>query len=185
MEVFDRISDELAAFIAVQPLFFVATAPLSGGHVNLSPKGLDTLRVVDPTTVAYLDLTGSGNETSAHMAENGRLTIMLCSFDSKTMILRLYGRGRTVLPADAEFATLRPRFADLPGERQIIVLDVERVQTSCGYAVPRMDNPRHRDTLVRWAEKKGPEGIVDYQQQKNVLSIDGLPAPVARTTRKG
>jgi hypothetical protein len=185
MEVFDSISDELAAFIAVQPLFFVATAPLAGGHVNLSPKGLDTLRVINPTTVAYLDLTGSGNETSAHMAENGRLTIMLCSFDSKAMILRLYGRGRTVLPIDAEFAALRPHFADLPGERQIIVLDIERVQTSCGYAVPRMDNPRHRDTLVRWAENKGPDGIVEYQQNKNVVSIDGLPAPVGRRAGEG
>jgi len=185
MEVFDRLSDDLAAFIAAQPLFFVATAPNSGGHVNLSPKGLDTLRVIDPTTVAYLDLTGSGNETSAHMAENGRLTIMLCSFDSKAMILRLYGRGRTVLPIDADFASLRGHFADLPGERQIIVLDIERVQTSCGYAVPRMDNARHRDTLVRWAEKKGPDGIADYQQEKNVTSIDGLPAPVARRAREG
>lgn len=185
MEVFDRISDELAAFIVAQPLFFVATAPLEGGHVNLSPKGLETLRVIDPTTVAYLDLTGSGNETSAHVAENGRLTIMLCSFDAKAMILRLYGRGRTVLPADAEFAALRPHFADLPGERQIVVLDIERVQTSCGYAVPRMENPRQRDTLVRWAENKGPDGIAAYQQQKNVVSIDGLPAPVGRVARKG
>ena len=157
MEVFDRISDDLAAFIVAQPLFFVATAPLEGGHVNLSPKGLDTLRVIDPTTVAYLDLTGSGNETSAHMAENGRLTIMLCSFDSKAMILRLYGRGRTVLPTHAEFSALRPHFADLPGERQIIVLDVERVQTSCGYAVPLFDYRGDRETLQRYHEKKHAE----------------------------
>jgi hypothetical protein len=182
MEVFDSISEELASFIVAQPLFFVATAPASGGHVNLSPKGMGTLRVVDPTTVAYLDLTGSGNETSAHTAENGRLTIMLCSFGSKAMILRLYGRGRTVLPADADFAVLRPHFDDIPGERQIIVLDIERVQTSCGYAVPRMDNPRHRDTLVRWAEGKGEEGLVAYRKQKNVLSIDGLPAPIGGET---
>ncbi|MFN2376952.1 MAG: pyridoxamine 5'-phosphate oxidase family protein, partial [Candidatus Binatia bacterium] len=144
------------------------------------PKGLDTLRVVDDRTVAYLDLTGSGNETSAHVADNGRMTIMLCSFDAKAMILRLYGRGRTVLPVDPGYADLRSHFGDFPGERQILVLDVERVQTSCGYAVPRMDNARQRDTLVRWAEKKGPDGIVDYQQQKNATSIDGLPAPVAR-----
>lgn len=178
MEVFDRISDDLAAFIAEQPIFFVASAPLTGGHVNLSPKGLDTLRVVDPTTVAYLDMTGSGNETSAHLAENGRLTIMFCSFSSRTMILRLYGRGRTVLPADEEFAGLRARFEEIPGARQIIVLEVDRVQTSCGYAVPRMDNARARDTLVRWSERKGPEGLVAYQQEKNVVSIDGLPAPI-------
>jgi hypothetical protein len=180
MELFDCITDDLAAFIAEQPLFFVASAPLAGGHVNLSPKGLDTLRLVDPKTVAYLDLTGSGNETSAHTAENGRLTIMFCSFTARTMILRLYGKARTLLPGDAAFETLRPLFPDLPGARQIIVLDVERVQTSCGYAVPRMENARPRDTLVRWAEKKGPEGIDEYHQRKNTLSIDGLPAPLAR-----
>lgn len=180
MEVFDRLSDELAAFIRQQPLFFVATAPSSGGHVNLSPKGLDTLRVLDAKTVAYLDLTGSGNETSAHIADNGRLTIMLCSFDARALILRLYGRGRTVLPVDPGYAALRSHFADYPGERQVIVLDIERVQTSCGYAVPRMDNPRQRDTLVRWAEKKGAGGIAQYQRQNNEISIDGLPAPVSR-----
>ena len=184
MEVFDRISDELAAFIAEQPLFFVATAPSSGGHVNLSPKGLDTLRVIDPVTVCYCDLTGSGNETSAHTAENGRLTIMLCSFGAKAMILRLYGRGRTVLPGSTEFDALRPRFGDIPGLRQFLVLDVERVQTSCGYAVPRMESPRQRDTLVRWAENKGPEGLVAYQELKNVVSIDGLPAPIGTKARK-
>lgn len=185
MEVFERISDELAAFIAAQPLFFVATAPLEGGHVNLSPKGLETLRVIDPTTVAYLDLTGSGNETSAHVADNGRLTLMFCSFESRALILRLYGKGRTVLPGDADFDDLRAHFPELPGQRQILVLDVDRVQTSCGYAVPRMDNPRARDTLLRWSEKKGPEGIADYQREKNTVSIDGLAAPVARTAARG
>jgi hypothetical protein len=178
MEVFGRISDELAAFIAEQPLFFVATAPLEGGHVNLSPKGMNTLRVIDSATVAYLDLTGSGNETSAHIAENGRLTIMLCSFGSKTMILRLYGRGRTVLKDDPEYPTLRAHFDAIPGERQIIVLDIERVQTSCGYAVPRMDNPRQRDTLVRWAENKGDDGLKKYRREKNAFSIDGIAAPL-------
>lgn len=178
MEVFDRISDELAAFIAEQPLFFVATAPSEGGHVNLSPKGLDTLRVIDPVTVAYLDMTGSGNETSAHTAQNGRLTIMFCSFGAKALILRLYGRGRTVLPGDAMFETLRPRFDEMVGHRQFLVLDVERVQTSCGYAVPRMDNARQRDTLIRWAENKGPDGLDAYQKEKNVVSIDGLAAPI-------
>ena len=184
MEVFDRLSDELTQFITQQPLFFVATAPGTGGHVNLSPKGLDTLRVLTPKQVAYLDLTGSGNETSAHIADNGRLTIMLCSFGSRPMILRLYGQGRTVLPRDPEFANLMPRFGEIPGARQIIVLEVERVQTSCGYAVPRMENPRHRDTLVRWAENKGPEGLDAYQQQKNVVSIDGIPAPIGAKPAK-
>jgi len=186
MEVFEQISDELADFIRAQPLFFVATAPSSGGHVNLSPKGLDTLRVISPTRVAYLDMTGSGNETSSHVSENGRLTIMLCSFDSKPMILRLYGRGRTVLPGDEDFAPLRESFGQaIPGERQIVVLDVDRVQTSCGYAVPRMDNPRQRDTLVRWAEHKGDEGLRAYRVQKNMVSIDGLPAPIGRRGTTG
>lgn len=184
MEVFDRISDDLAGFIAAQPLFFVATAPRDGGHVNLSPKGLDTLRVLDPQTVAYLDMTGSGNETSAHLADNGRLTIMFCSFGPRALILRLYGRGRTVLPGDEGFDDLNARFAPNPGLRQFIVLEVERVQTSCGYAVPRMDAPRERDTLLRWSEKKGPDGIAAYQQQKNTVSIDGLPAPLGTRTRK-
>lgn len=178
MEVFDRISDELAAFIAEQPLFFVATAPTDGGHVNLSPKGLDTLRVLDPTTVAYLDMTGSGNETSAHLADNGRLTVMFCSFGAKALILRLYGRGRTVLPGDEGFDDLKARFGPNPGLRQFIVLDIERVQTSCGYAVPRMDNARERDTLLRWSERKGEAGLVEYQREKNAVSIDGLPAPL-------
>jgi len=182
-EIFEQISDDLAAFIAAQPLFFVATAPSSGGHINLSPKGMDTLRVIDAETVAYLDLTGSGNETSAHSAENGRLTMMFCSFDAKAMILRLYGRGSTLLPGDARFEQLRPKFPELPGARQIIVLDVERVQTSCGYAVPRMDNPRHRDSLLRWAENKGDEGLVEYRERKNFVSIDGLPAPIAGSKR--
>lgn len=180
MEVFDRISDELAAFIAAQPVFFVATAPSSGGHVNLSPKGLDTLRVLDPKTVAYLDLTGSGNETSAHVAENGRLTLMFCSFGAKAMILRLYGHGRTVLPGDAEFDGLRSRFEGFPGLRQFLVLDVERVQTSCGYAVPRMENATARDTLTRWSERKGADGLEAYQREHNATSIDGLPSPLGR-----
>jgi hypothetical protein len=185
MEVFDRIPDDLAAFIGEQSLYFVATAPLSGeGHVNLSPKGLDTLCVVDATTVAYLDLTGSGNETSAHLAENGRITIMFCGFGARALILRLYGRGRTVLPVDPEFAGFRGRFGDFPGVRQVIVVEVERVQTSCGYGVPRLDNPRQRDTLLRWAEKKGDDGIAAYQQEKNVRSIDGLPAPLGETTKR-
>lgn len=184
MEVFDRISDDLAAFIAEQPLFFVATAPTDGGHVNLSPKGMDTLRVLDPVTVAYLDMTGSGNETSAHLADNGRLTIMFCSFGARALILRLYGRGRTVLPADEGFDELKARFPVNPGLRQFIVLDVERVQTSCGYAVPRMENPRERDTLLRWTEKKGEAGLLAYQQEKNTISIDGLPAPLGAAKRR-
>jgi hypothetical protein len=184
MQVFDRISDDLADFIAEQPVFFVATAPGEGGHVNLSPKGFDTLRVLDPVTVAYLDMTGSGNETSAHLTDNGRLTILFCSFGPRALILRLYGHGRTVLPGDEGFDDLKARFDANPGLRQLIVMDVERVQTSCGYAVPRMQNPRPRDTLLRWSEKKGEAGLLAYQQEKNVVSIDGLPAPLGERSRK-
>jgi hypothetical protein len=178
-KVHDEITPELRAFIARQPLFFVATAPLAEtGHVNLSPKGLDTLRVLDGHTVAYLDLTGSGNETAAHLLENGRITFMFCAFTGAPKILRLYGRGRAVLPDAPEWEELRARFPDLPGVRQIVVAAVTRVQTSCGYAVPRMETVEQRDTLVRWAEAKGEDRLSGYRQEKNTVSIDGLPAPL-------
>lgn len=173
------ITDELAAFIRTQPVFFVATAPLSAtGHVNLSPKGLDSFRVLSPTRVAYLDLTGSGNETSAHLAENGRVTFMFCAFQGAPRILRLFGRGRTVLPGDGEWDALRPLFPDLPGVRQIVAAEITRVQTSCGFGVPRMEYAGDRDQLPRWAAAKGEEGIAAYQREKNAVSIDGLPAPL-------
>jgi hypothetical protein len=179
-KVVEEITDELRTFIQAQPLFFVATAPLAvEGHVNLSPKGLDCLRVLEPHRVAYLDLTGSGNETSAHLAQNGRITLMFCAFQGPPRILRLYGRGATVLPADDAWNDLRPRFPDYPGVRQIITVDVRRVQTSCGFAVPRMEVVGDRDTLGRWALNKGEGGLADYRQQKNARSIDGLPAPLA------
>jgi hypothetical protein len=173
----DSISPELHAFIRSQRVFFVATAPLaSTGHVNLSPKGMDTFRVLGPDRVAYLDLTGSGNETAAHLAQNGRITFMFCAFDAKPTILRLYGRGRAVQPDTDEWADLSSLFPDLPGARQIIVADLSRVQTSCGYGVPLMKLESDRDTLVRWAEAKGPEGLRQYREQKNRASIDGLSA---------
>jgi hypothetical protein len=174
------ITDELAAFIAAQPVFFVATAPLAAsGHVNLSPKGLDCLRVISPERVGYLDLTGSGNETSAHLAENGRMTFMFCAFEGSPRILRLYGRGMTVLPGTSTWRTLRSSFPDHPGVRQIIVADIDRVQTSCGFAVPLMSFRSQRDTLLKWAKKKGVLGLAGYQQEHNATSVDGLPAPIA------
>jgi hypothetical protein len=179
-KVLPEITPELAEFIRAQPMFFVGTAPLdAAGHVNLSPKGLDSLRVLSPDRVAYLDLTGSGNETSAHLAENGRITFMFCAFAGPPRILRLFGHGRVVLPGDAEWDDLRPLFPDPPGVRQIVVADVTRVQTSCGYAVPLMDDPRQRDTLIRWAEAKGPDGLETYRREKNTASIDGLPTHLA------
>lgn len=177
-KVYDVISDELQEFIRAQHLFFVATAPLSNaGHVNLSPKGMDCLRVLSPQQIAYLDLTGSGNETSAHLYENGRITIMFCAFEGAPNILRLFGQGRTVLPTDPEWEQLSRQFTLYAGTRQIIVIDVQRVQTSCGYAVPLYDYVGDRDTLIRWAEAKGDDGLVTYRQQKNSASIDALPTP--------
>jgi hypothetical protein len=161
------------AFIAAQKLFFTATGT-ADSRLNLSPKGMDSLRVLSDNRVAYVDLTGSGNETAAHLLHDGRMTMMWCSFDSDPLILRLYGRGHAVRRQDAEWPALRHHFAPLPGERQLIVLDIESVQTSCGYAVPMYDYRGERDTLARWAERKGPLGLLDYWREKNQVSIDGL-----------
>jgi hypothetical protein len=177
-KIFDAITPELASFIEEQSLFFVGTAPLSSaGHVNLSPKGLDTLRILSPDRVAYLDLTGSGNETAAHLLENGRITFMFCSFGRFPKILRLYGRGRAVLPGGAEWPAYAELFPQLPGARQIIVADLEFMQTSCGHGVPVMELVEERDLLNRWAEAKGSAGLRAYRLEKNARSIDGLPAP--------
>jgi hypothetical protein len=179
-KLYDHITDDLAEFIRAQPVFFVATAPLAAdGHVNVSPKGLDSLRILSPQRVAYLDMTGSGNETSAHIHENGRITFMFCAFNRPPSILRLYGHGYTILPGSDEWAQLAPLFPDYHGARQIIAADIDRVQTSCGYAVPLMDYVGQRDTLLRWAKSKGDQGLDEYRCEKNVRSIDGLPTPLA------
>jgi hypothetical protein len=175
-KLFSELDDDLRAFIARQHLFFVATAPLSpDGHVNLSPKGLDTFRVLGPRTVAYLDLTGSGVETVAHLRENGRLTVMFCAFEGRPRTLRLYGRGRVVEPGDAEWAGVSAEFPSMPGIRSVVVLDVDRIADSCGYGVPRFEFADDRPQLAEWADKKGSDGIRLYQTQKNRTSIDGLP----------
>ena len=161
-------------FIAAQKIFFTASGTATS-RLNLSPKGMDSLRVLSPGRVAYLDLTGSGNETAAHLRHDGRLTLMWTSFDADPLILRLYGRGRAVRRQDADWAELRAHFPALPGERQLIVLDIDSVQTSCGYAVPMYAYRGERDTLARWAEKKGPVGLLDYWREKNQVSIGGLP----------
>lgn len=167
------LEDSHRTFIQVQPIFFTATAPHEG-RINLSPKGMDSFRILSPRRVAYLDLTGSGNETAAHLRENGRFTLMFCSFTADPLILRLYGRGRVIPRQDTEWAKVRTAFPDLPGERQIVLMDIDSVQTSCGYAVPLMNPAGERDTLARWAEKKGPAGLLDYWRDKNQISIDGL-----------
>ena len=178
-KVFDCITEELQEFIASQHIFFVGSAPLSAtGHVNLSPKGLECFRILSPHQVAYLDLTGSGNETSAHLQENGRITFMFCAFEEPPRILRLYGQGYTVLPDSPNWKSLYALFAPIPGTRQIIVADIERVQTSCGMGVPIYEYQGQRQSLVNWAGKKGEQGIQEYQQQKNIISIDGLTTPL-------
>jgi hypothetical protein len=182
---YETITPDLQEFIIKQHLFFVASAPLAGdGHVNVSPKGLDCFRILNPLKVAYLDLTGSGNETSAHIHENGRITVMFCAFEGAPRILRLFGRGRTVLPNTSEWDELVPYFVMHPGARQLIVIDVELVQTSCGFAVPVYDFVGHRDTLIKWAETKGADGISAYHREKNMYSIDELPTPLGLTCQE-
>jgi hypothetical protein len=163
-------------------MFFVATAPRADdGHVNVSPKGMDTFRILGENRVGYLDLTGSGNETSAHIAENGRITFMFCAFQGSPNIIRLYGQGRTVLPDDAEWPALMEQFPAQLSARQIIVADIHRVSTSCGYAVPFYEYQGERDTLTKYWEAKGEDALPGYHQKKNSASIDGLPTPLGAT----
>ena len=169
---YERLDERLRRFIGMQKMFFTATAPLDG-RINLSPKGMDTFRCIDDRTVAYLDLTGSGNESAAHLFENGRMTIMFCSFSKSPLILRLYGNGRVVRPTDQEWDLMHPRFPKLPGERQIITLDIQTVQTSCGFGVPIYELKEERPDLIDWAVRKGDEELTNYRQVKNSTSIDG------------
>jgi Pyridoxamine 5'-phosphate oxidase len=173
--VLDAISEQLAAFIEAQRVFFVATPPSDGGHVNVSPKGLDTFTVLDANTVAYLDLTGSGVETIAHLRENGRITIMFCAFDGNPNIVRLYGRGDVLPTGTPEADALLSRFASYPGARSVIRVHLDRVSTSCGYGVPLLRYEGERDQLPKWADRRGPDGLVEYREQQNAASIDGLP----------
>lgn len=177
-EFFDRLTDDHIEFIERQPMFFVATAA-ADGRINLSPKGLDTFCVIDQSTAAYLDLTGSGNETAAHINRDGRITVMFNSFDKKPLIMRLYGRGRVAGLGTPEFEVHRSRFAETPGARQIIFIDIESVQTSCGYAVPEMTLTRPRPILTRKLSALGEEGVREYQLERNRLSIDGFDTGLA------
>ena len=176
-KVFDGIDESLAAWISDQHLFFVATAPLSAeGHVNVSPRGLDCLSILDGHTVAWLDLTGSGAETIAHITENGRICLMFCAFEARPRIVRLHGLGRVVLPGDEVFEQVASQHPDHVGARAVIVVDVQRVSDSCGWGVPIMDFVADRDIMRPWAEKKGRTGLERYRAQKNARSLDGLPA---------
>jgi hypothetical protein len=175
--VFEEIDDELRAFIERQHVFFVATAPRSdAGHVNLSPKGLASLAILEPRTVAYLDLVGSGAETIAHLRENGRIALMFCAFEGPPRILRLHGRGEALEPGDADFESLESRFAARRGTRAVIRVQVSRISDSCGYGVPLYRFEGERPQLDLWAERKGPQGLRDYQRRLNRESLDGLPA---------
>ena len=174
----EDIGERLAAFMLAQPVFFVGTAPAGGeGHVNVSPKGLaGSFAVLGPHEVAYLDLTGSGAETIAHLRDDGRICLMFCAFEGPPNIVRLHGRGEVLLPDAPGFDALAARFAGHPGRRAIIRVDVDRVSDSCGYAVPRMALEGEREQLVKWARKKGDAGLDEYRRTRNDRSIDGLPA---------
>jgi hypothetical protein len=175
-ERFASISSDLADWWAAQPMFFVATAPGgNAGHVNLSPKGLDTLRILSPTRVAYLDLTGSGIETISHLRDNGRITLMACAFSGAPRISRIYGTGTVHGLGSEGFVELAGKFPELPGRRAVIDVAVDRVSTSCGYAVPMMDLVGDRDRLLDWARAKGDDGIADYIDSKNAAGIGCLP----------
>lgn len=171
-EFTESLTDKHVEMIGKQPIFFTATAA-ADGRINLSPKGYDAFRVLSPNSVAYLDLGGSGNETHAHLSVDGRITIMFCNFDRPALILRIYGRGRAVLPQDAEWEALALHFTLLPGTRQIFLIDVENVQTSCGWGVPFMSLERERDTLQK-AHAQTEPGAWIARAQGRTMSIDGI-----------
>jgi hypothetical protein len=174
--VIDHIDGATAEWVGQQHLFFVATAPSTDGRVNVSPKGLDSFRVVSPTTVAYLDLTGSGAETIAHARDNGRITFMFCAFDGPPRIVRLFGTATAHPTGTEEFNALVGRFPERRGVRSIIVAEIDRVQDSCGYGVPRMEFQQDRTRLDSWVENRTDDEIAAYWDEKNSTSIDGLPA---------
>ncbi len=171
---YEELDEKLQQFIAEQKIYFTATAPAEG-RISLSPKGLNTFRCLDSRTVAYMNLTGSGNETAAHLLENGRITIMFCSFTEKPMILRIYGKGRSVHRQDEDWDSLMSHFEPVPGVRQIVVVDIDSVQTSCGGGVPLYEFAGERDGLLKWFEGSGEEAMEAYRQKVSMVSIDGKP----------
>jgi hypothetical protein len=180
-KVYSSILPQHEEFIKKQKIFFVGSAPLSAdGHVNISPKGHDVLRIFSPNEVAYLDLTGSGNETSAHLIDNGRVTFMFLAFEGPPMILRLYGKGKVVLPDSPEWNDMAKHFDILPGYRQIIHAKIETVKTSCGFSVPFYSYMGERDTLQQWAINKSEQGLEEYRKEKNTISMDGIVTPLGK-----
>jgi hypothetical protein len=177
MEQFKELSEKHIQFIAEQHIFFVGTAT-ADSRVNISPKGMDSLRVLDSKRVAWLNVTGSGNETSAHVQHDPRMTIMFCAFDGAPLILRIYGAAKVIHKNDPEWNDLFPLFKPLPGARQIFDVTVDLVQTSCGYAVPYLSYAGDRKLQFDWATKKGEEGLKKYREEKNQWSIDGIPTHI-------
>ncbi len=175
---YTSIFPEHDAFIKAQKMFFVGSAA-QAGHVNISPRGYDTFRILSPNQVAYLDLTGSGNETSAHLSVNPRITFLFMAFEGKPLILRLYGEGRVVLPGSDDWNELSSHFELLPGYRQIVVADIDIVKTSCGFSVPLYSYEGDRSLLIDWANNKGEEQLVDYRKKKNSVSMDGIPIRIS------
>ncbi|MBZ0169426.1 hypothetical protein MELA_00647 [Candidatus Methylomirabilis lanthanidiphila] len=176
-KVYDEIDNELRTFIEEQRMFFVATAPLDGTQqINLSPKGLDSLRILGPREVAYLDYVGSGVETIAHLKENGRIVVMLCALDGRSKVVRLHGYGDVLEPTNSEYRRLRPFFPVHPSDRAIIRISIRRISVSCGFGVPVYRFERERSELIDWSERKGADGLRQYQLTRNAASIDGLPA---------
>jgi len=172
----ETVEAHFREIIEAQHVFFVATAPPGpDGHVNLSPKGCDTLRILDPQTVAWLDLHGSGIETVSHLRADGRITLMFCRFEGPPKIVRIHGRGEAVEPEDPRFPALRARLPKSSAVRSVIVVHVERVSDSCGYGVPLYAYQGERSQLAEWSERKGPDGLRDYREAENARSIDGLP----------
>ncbi len=185
-KAYEQIDEKLAAWIGKQHMFFVATAPRSDeGLINCSPKGLDTFRILDEQTVAYLDLTGSGVETIAHLKENGRIVIMFCAFNGAPNIVRLHGKGDVVEPTHPDFAQLQPLFPAISGTRSIIRVQVARVSDSCGFAVPRYSFKEDRDALIKYADNKGPAGMDAYRAKHNRQSLDGLTGLALEESKEG
>lgn len=179
--VYSSILPKHEEFIKKQRIFFVGSAPLNEeGHVNISPKGYDVLRIFSPNEVAYIDLTGSGNETSAHLIDNGRVTFMFLAFEGPPMILRLYGKGKIILPESPEWDNMAKHFEILPGSRQIVHARIETVKTSCGFSVPFYSYHGERDTLQKWAENKSEEDLENYWKKKNSISMDGIVTPIGK-----
>lgn len=182
--IYSEITDELKAFIKKQKLFFVGTAA-AAGRINVSPKGLDSLRVLDRNRVMWLNLTGSGNETAAHIRDLDRMTLMFCAFEDNPLILRLYGHARAIHRHDADWETSYARFNPLPGARQILDMQVDLVQTSCGMGVPLYDYAGDREQLIDWAMRKGETGLKKYRQEKNLTSLDGKRAYIDGSRDEG